>query len=335
MIRVTVTIFLTLIILAGCDNNRPAVNNEGVQTDSLSWYTENIKADSTDYQLWGGRAKLYLEKGDINASMRDLQKAIKLAPEQNTLFYILADVYFALGQAENGITSLKKALELNPNDVAGYLKLSEVYILLGDAKTAIRYAEEAISIDRQNAESFYVLAMAEMADHDTASAILNFGISANMDTANYMANMQLGAIYNSRGDSVCKKYFEKALDVVPGDEGAAYFLGMIYQEDRKFDKAIEYFDISIAANPDNRRAYYNKGYIYLVETDDPELAKQMFRKAVSINPNYVEAVYNLGRAMEVLMQYDSARIQYRKAADILPNYPLAVQGLNRLDDMGK
>ena len=75
------------------------------------------------------------------------------------------------------------------------------------------------------------------------------------------------------------------------------------------------------------------GYIYLVEYNDYENAKLMFEKAVELSPSYVEAVYNLGRTLEVMGDYNGAREYYWKALDLLPNYPLAVQSLNRLDDI--
>ena len=333
MIRVVSFLFIVVVGFYACNNEGRTKNFTNEVADSVDYYTECMQRDSTNYKLWGDRAKLYLKKGNLDASLRDLQYALKLAPNQPELFLILSDVYFVLGQADNGISSLKKVVQLDDKNVDAYLKLSEVYLLMDNPKVAERYANEALNVDRRNAESFYVLAMAQMANRDTASAILNFGISANLDTASYMSYMQLGAIYNSRGDSVSKDYFEKALEVVPNDESAAYFLGMYYQEKSDFLNAIKYFDIVNIANPENRRAYYNKGYIYLVELGDPNKAIDMFEIAVGLNPLYVEAVYNLGRSYEELKDYDNARVQYRRAIEILPNYPLAVQGLNRLDDI--
>ena len=175
--------------------------------------------------------------------------------------------------------------------------------------------------------------MGLMENGDTNQAITNLRISANYDSTNYMTFMQLGAIYTARNDSSSKTYFTKALNIYPSDERALYYLGMYYHENSQFDAALEKYSRVVDLYPQNNRAYYNMGYIYLVEYNDYENAKLMFEKAVELSPSYVEAVYNLGRTLEVMGDYNGAREYYWKALDLLPNYPLAVQSLNRLDDI--
>lgn len=328
--------FLVIIIafINGCNNpTQKAQNTAAHNVDSISILTNLLMTDSLNAGLFASRAELYLQKGDIDPALRDLQAALKLAPNDAGLFILLSDIYIVLGQTDNSIASLKKAIRLEPANEIPFLKLSEVYLQLDDPTTALRYVEEAISINRQNAESYYVKAVGLMENHDTAAAILNLKISANLDSNNYMANMQLGVIYTAAKDTLSKDYFEKALVAIPDDEKALYYLGMYYQEHREFSRAIDRFSRITELYQGNKRAYYNMGYIYLVEYEDFENAKLMFLEAITINPRFVEATYNLGRTLEALGDYNGARDYYKKSLELLPNYPLAVQGMNRLDDM--
>jgi len=329
-----ILIFFITTIFVSCTNSvqnkTTELNND---TDSITIITELLIQDSLNPILLADRAKLYLQKGKIDPALRDLQTALKLTPNNPQLFLLLSDIYFVLGQSDNSIASLKKAIKLNPNSVIPYIKLSETYLLLNEPSTAIQYADEAINKNRQNAEPYYIKAMALLENKDTTNAILNLNMSANRDTSNYMTFMQLGAIYTVLGDSLSKTNFKKALSIIPNDERALYFLGMYYQEHGEFTKAIEKYSKIADLYHDNKRVYYNMGYIYLVEFEDFENAKTMFQEAILISPLYVEAVYNLGRTHEALKEYNEARIQYKKALEILPNYPLAVQGMNRLDDI--
>jgi len=327
-------IMLVIVTIIGCDNlsNSNKITNTANE-DSLVILTNLIASDSLSDNLFAKRATLYLQRGNIDPALRDIQTALKINPENPGLFILLSDVYLVLGQTENSIASLKKAFKLNQDSEVPFLKLSEVYLLLEDPKTALNYANEAISINRYNPESYYLKAMCLMENLDTNKAITNFRISANYDSTNYMTYMQLGAIYTSRNDTLSKSYFLKALEIVPGDERALFYLGLYYQEQRDLDKAIEIYSKIAAKYPDNKRAYYNMGYLYLVEFEDLENAKLMFESAISISPGYVEAVYNLGRTYEALGDYTSAREQYWRSLELLPNYPLAIQSLNRLDDI--
>lgn len=329
-----VLLLLVVVILFGCNNTtqKKHIPVEG-NADSISVITNLLLEDSLNPHLFAVRSEIYLQKGNIDPALRDLQSALKLTPDDPKLFLLLADIYFVLGQTDNGIASLKKSMRLNPDSETPYLKLSETYLLLDEPVTAIRYADEAININRQNPEAYYVKAMGLMENSDTSAAIINLGISANLDSNNYMANIQLGSIYTAANDTLSRTYFYRALKIKPDDERALYYLGMYYQEHNEFEKAIEKFNRLAGLYPGNHRTYYNMGYIYLVEMENYDTAKIMFQEAISINPRFVEAVYNLGRTMEAMGDYNGAREQYKKSLELLPNYPLAVQGMNRLDDI--
>ena len=330
---IPVIILLAISVLTGCNNSastkKASYDGSG---DSLEILTSLISNDSLNADLFARRADNYIHRGNIDPALRDIQSALELSPQDPKLFILLSNAYFILGQTDNAISSLKKSIRLQPNNVVPFLKLSEIYLLMNDPSTSIKYVDEAISIDRENAESYYVKAMCLMENKDTLQAITNFRISANLDTTNYMTYLQLGAIYTSRNDTSSKLYFEKALKAKPNDERSLYYLGMYYQEHNQFAKAINSFSRLIELYPENKRTYYNIGYIYLVEHEDFENARIMFEKCIELSPGFVEAVYNLGRTMEAMGDYTGAYEQYKRSLELLPNYPLAVQGLNRLDD---
>lgn len=327
-------IILAILAISGCENTsskKKSIQENSV--DSVAVLTNLITKDSLNDELFTNRATHYLLRGNIDPALRDIQSALKINPEKPELFILLSDVYMVLGQTENSIASLKKAIKLNSKSEIPFLKLSEIYLLLKDQKTAINYANEAISLNRENPESYYLKALCLLEDRDTTQAITNFRISSNYNPNNYMTYMQLGAIYTSLNDSSSKIYFEKALELKANDERAMYYLGMYYQEHNQPYKAIEMYSTITEVYPGNKRAFYNMGYLYLVEFEDYKNAKQMFESAVLLSPTYVEAVYNLGRSLEAMGDYSGAREQYWKSLEILPNYPLAVQSLNRLDDI--
>jgi len=329
-------IFIVILIttVSACNNspNQQKKSGMGENAVSLILLNELISQDSLNPKHLAERAGLLLKLGKVDQALRDLQEALELTPNDPKLYIILSDIYFVLGQTDNSIASLKKSIRLNPDDETPYLKLSETYLLLNNPSVAIQYADEAINIDRKNAESYYIKAMALLENKDTSEAILNLGISSNLDINNYMTYMQLGVIYTRMNDTLSKTNFEKALELKPNDERALYYLGMYYQEHYDFENALEIFTTISNYYPDNKRAYYNMGYIYLVEIDDYKNAKIMFQEAILLNPRYVEAVYNLGRTLEAMDDFNGARVQYKKSLELLPNYPLAVEGMNRLDD---
>lgn len=333
-----VFVFLIAVFLFSCDSLLDKSKAKGGENfnaaDSVEILTRLINNDSTNYEYFEKRAFYYLQKGNIDPAFRDLSYALQLKPDAPSLYFMLSDIYFLLGKTDNSISALKKAYELGPENEKAFLKLSERYLMLQDYDNALAYAERAISMNLDNSDAYYYKGIVKMETGDTLAALNNLKIACNLDTLNYKAFMQVGGLLSVLNDTTAESYFVGALKASPGDESALFLLALFYQEHWKFDKAIEAYQVINEFYPDNQRAFYNLGYIYLVELNEPKNAADAFRQAIVIYPKYLEAIYNLGRTYEELGQYDLAREQYRKSLELLPNYPLAVQGLNRLDDRG-
>ena len=318
-----------VFLLFSCSNDKK-VEKDKID-DPIEYLTEEISKQPEDYKLYGMRASVFLEQGKLDPALRDLNKALSINPNDSELYVILSDIYFVMGNKENSISALKKAISLDPKNVVPLIKLSEFYLLMGEYEKVQFYADRALMLNMDQAEPYYYKGMAFLEIGDTANSIINLKIASNIDTLNFAANMQLGAIYYSENDSISEIYLKKAIKNQPDNSSALYYLGMLYQDNKEFDKALNVYAELINNTKSGKRAYYNSAYIYLVELQDYEKAEEMFLAAISIDPDFVEAVYNLGRTYEAKGNFEQARVQYQKSIEILPNYPLAVQGLNRLD----
>jgi len=319
-----------LLLVISCQNT-DTKQSKNIIEDPLVFLNSEIEQQPENYQLYAQRASLFLEQGKLDPAFRDLSKALEINPDDAGLYVILADIYFVMGNKDNSISALKKAIKLNPESEIPLTKLAELYLLTGEYDKSIFFADRSLIIDVNNAEPYYYKGMALLETYDTANAILNLKIASNIDTNNYSANMQLGAVYYHVNDSISEIYLKSAIKNQPDDASAHYYLGMLYQENGDFEKALETYSQLFNNKKGSKRAYYNSGYIYLVEIKQFPKAVEMFTEAVALNPAFVEAVYNLGRSYEAMGDFDSARTQYQNAIKILPNYPLAVRGLNRLD----
>lgn len=333
--RIRFSILIPLIAflfsLSSCDDGSKAASKNGEkQLDSISYYTNLIQSDSTNYRYYARRAALYLEKEQVNAAFRDLSQALDRNATDASLYIMLADIYFIIGKTDNSITALKKALEINPSYEMAYLQLAKTYLILREYELSEQYAEKLKSINIDNPEAYYLMGIGFMERADTARAIVELQLAATLDTLHYAALMQLASIYDSKEDTIAIAYYKKALKAKPMDESALFYLAVAYQDNKRFVESIKLFDTLCATYATSRRPYYHLGYIYLVEFQQYDKAEAAFIKAIEIDPSYVEAVYNLGRTYEAMGNFNAARVQYRQALQLLPNYPLAVQGLNRI-----
>jgi len=324
-----------MALLASCGNRNNKANHNFEQalstSDSISLLTSDIKKDSSDYNLWKERAKLYLKRGNVDFAFRDLGRALDLNNKDPELYILLSDIYFTIGKVDESFSAIKKAIDLEPKNPESYLKMARFKLILESYKQAVSYADKVLSFEPENPEAYYIKAISALEQKDTATAITLMKVAANYDTAFYAANFNLGVVLDTRHDTLAKVYFEKAIKNKPDDVIARYSLGLFYQKQKQFDKAFKAYDELIAIHPDNAAAYFNKGFIYLTDLLEFEKAETHFKKAIEVKPDYTAAVYNLGRTYEVMGDTALAEQKYREALKLTTNYPLAVEGLNRLE----
>jgi len=332
--RIFILVWVFVFAVVACNRNGGASSEKEkkatLSADSIELVTDLIRNDSADFRLYLTRARLNLERGKIDPAFRDVNTALDLNPEAPEAFMLLSDLYFILGNLDNAFSALRKAAELDPANEIPYVKQAEAYLVIRNYSMAQKSADRALSINVNNADAYFLKGVAFIEQGDTASAITHLQISANLDTTKYEAYMQLASVYQQRGDTLAFDYYFSALKIHPDDEKALFGLARFYQDLGRYDEAIGYYGKVNQLYPLSKEAYFNKGYIYLVEEEDFDRAAAAFQQAINIDPSYVKAVYNLGRTYEAQGLYDEAAVKYRQALELHTNYSLAIEGLNRM-----
>ena len=81
-------------------------------------------------------------------------------------------------------------------------------------------------------------------------------------------------------------------------EDALIEMGKFYFINRKYDKAVEEFKKAALVNPGNPEIYYNLGLAYEGKRES-NLAKEMYEKALAIDPKYELAKEHLDKLIGV------------------------------------
>ena len=132
-------------------------------------------------------------------------------------------------------------------------------------------------------------------------------------------------------ERIAADYLRNALNIKPDSKEALYLLGMFYQENGQYEKAIDTYAILGKLDTTYRNAPYNTGYIYLVYLNDYKKAIVYFSQAIQRDPEYAEAFYNRGYAYELSGKYQEAYADYKMTLKLKDNYEKAIEGLNRID----
>jgi protein O-GlcNAc transferase len=128
------------------------------------------------------------------------------------------------------------------------------------------------------------------------------------------------------------------LEIDRGNEYALHMLGIIYYELEEYDKAKDFLERALQANPASADTYYDMGNVHsnLGNLDEAILN---YRKAIETDPMYVDAYNNLGTVLHDKGNIDEAIDCYEKALEINPgafrinnNVGLALQDKGMIDE---
>jgi len=298
---------------------------------TLADLNKQIAGNSSDPDLYNKRAVFYLIDHDFDKAFQDINRAISLSPS-NPLYYItLSDIYLLQGQTKNCGESLAKAISLDPKNNEALLKLAKLNLVLKEYPATFEYIKKALNVDPVNPRAYFIRAIALLEKGDTVSAADDLKKAVDQDQEFFDAYLELGELYSIKKDKLASDYLRNALNIRPESKEALYLLGMYYQENNQFDKALETYAILGKIDTTFKNVPFNTGYIYLVYLKDFQQAARFFSQAIRKDPGYAEAYYNRGYAYELSDQSDKARSDYKMTLRLKTNYQKAIDGLNRLD----
>jgi tetratricopeptide (TPR) repeat protein len=302
-------------------------------TSSLLALDKLIRDNPKNPALFARRAKLYADKKNWSQALSDVTIALRM-DSLNPAYYISqAEYYIFNGEPNSAKKGLDLCLKKFPGNTDVMLKLAEIHLYLkeyGQAKMVLR---DVIPINDDIAQIYFIQGLIALETKDTTGAIRNFQVAIDKDPEFYAAYIQAGKIFSVQNNPLAMQYLKSAVDLQPNMYEAHYLLGMYYQEHNMLDEAHqEYEFISTRIDSTQADPYFNRGYIEMVYRGNYPEAEKWFSKAIYWNPNYADAWYNRGFTYELDGKLSKAKEDYRKAIEIEPNFPLAIKGLNRIDD---
>ncbi|MFC2048833.1 tetratricopeptide repeat protein [Elusimicrobiota bacterium] len=147
---------------------------------------------------------------------------------------------------------------------------------------------------------------------------------------NFRAHNNLGVLYEAQ-----KKYdkafqeYQKALEIYPDYAKGHNNLGVLYEAQKKYDKAFQEHQKALEIYPDYAKAYNNIGLIYHHKKEYGK-AFQKYQKAIKLDPNFAAAHFNLAVLYKTQKKYDEALQEYQKALKFDPYYTEAYSSLGVL-----
>lgn len=208
----------------------------------------------------------------------------KVSPNNPKSLNNVAQQYLDEGNFDKAIAELEKAIKLNPNFTHAYHNMGHIYQIKGNYDLAVRYYSKAIELNpklwqsRSNLGELYV----QKGEYDKALEQLTVADSINPNNPEIYHN--IGHVYQKKGDfETAFKYYDKVLALNPKFVQTYENLGVIYFTKKDYPTALNYFNKALEITPNNSKLYASIGIVYLRAGNNAQ-AQKSFEKALSINP---------------------------------------------------
>ena len=292
-----------------------------------------------------GNAKNKDKWDDIIAIFR---KVVELDPnhygfEKNgrpfSAYYYLGEISEQMGDYQSAANAFKELIRIMPYQPTFYLRLGSLYEQLDDKQEAITAYERAIKINRglwrahdalwklhfEQFDRLYKADQLEAAAEHLRRAIDSYSElpPANLEHDNNLLahfGARLGSLYVVlQRDNEAIAVLEKALEMMPDNPDANYWLGLAYQEIGNFERAEHYLRKTIALSPEREEAYNALGYFFAESGTNLDEAVTLIQKALKKSPANGAYLDSLGWAYFKQGKLNDALKQLEKAVLYMPN----------------
>jgi tetratricopeptide (TPR) repeat protein len=274
-----------------------------------------------------------LERARAAASHQEWEQAAQLAqqaanedPSNEDAWALLGETQMANGDTTAAVASYVKALDLNPKLPSAVLALTGYYLEQGRVNAADSVVTAAEAKDKKGKYDEIKVARGEIyaARGDMAEATRILASATRKNPKNPLYPQILARIYMSKHVlDLAEKYYADAWALSPGDPVVAYEYGLVLQDLKKYNEALELFKQVQEKDTSNRSVDYMIGRLYFAARRWAEAATQ-FERAVEKRPDHFLSFYLLGRSYyefsraEKLNFYPQAEKALRGAHELKP-----------------
>lgn len=320
-------IALIYISCGGREANKKTVTSTGDNlVDQLNLQLEK---SPDDIDLLYQRASVFFEKDEYEASIQDLEKAMKIDSLKPEIYHLLADNYLNYFRSREAMSTMEKVVRLFPERIPSLLKLSEMQMILNQNQNSIFTVNEILRLSPQNNEAFFMLGMNFRAMGDIDRSINSFQTAVENDPEMVDAWMILGDLHEKKGSKDAIKFYDNAINVAPDKPEVLHSKAFYLQNHGDIPGALDLYKQINIKSPNYTDAYLNAGLIY-IEQDSLDLAFEQMNLLAGVAPQNPLAYYYRGLIHNAYGNYEAASIDLQNSINISSDFTVAEELLKEV-----
>jgi tetratricopeptide (TPR) repeat protein len=258
-------------------------------------------------------ANAFLAVGLPDRAEKNAQIALSMSQECTACYQTLAQIAERQDNSEKALAYLVAAKQRAPLDPEVLFEFGKVCLERNLVDDALPALTKAVELQPDNDSYVYVLGSANVARGHLPDALKLFQQLQRKHPHDAVLAYAIGAVYYLQGKfGEAEAALRQSLAVQPDQVAASYYLALTYDAMGDDDRAIPIFRDLLKANPRHAPSYVKLGTI-LVREHQYEEAQQNLEQAVSLDPDSVEAHYQLGLLLRRLGKSSESESQFAES----------------------
>lgn len=256
-----------------------------------------MKLEPNNAEIWSLLGHCLSRQHKTKESLKAFQRAAKIDPDDPNNLYNIADACLGLGQPEEAVNPLLRAVQLKHDFSLAHYDLSLAYLMMKKYRESEMAARAALRDDPEMGFQWSNLGMG--ATENLGLALMNQGRMEEAEAC-FRRNLQLFAktyfnlgltLFRSKRFEEALRFFQRALELEPEDPEYRNLLGQTYEELGQPEETERSLHRAIEINPQYAMGYYDLGVILAKREGRREEAFEAFQHALKINPDLTWAHY--------------------------------------------
>ncbi len=201
---------------------------QGISEKALAFLLQAKKQDPENPEILFEFGKVCLRRNLVKDAVPALERAVALAPENDSYAYVLVSAHVADGNLTRAASLLSQLLHKHPDDAILNYAMGAVYYLqakYSDAETSLKKSLKT-QPDQVAASYYLALTYDATGDDEQATALLRDSIKRRPDHG--LSYVKLGTILVRQHEyDEARSDLEKAISIVPDSVEAHYQLGVL------------------------------------------------------------------------------------------------------------
>lgn len=267
-----------------------------------------LKPESQEPYLFLGM--LYSSRGEHDKAIKNLNNLLDIEADSIMAFYYLGRIYTDMKQYPKALDNYNKALALKPGFRGALFDVARIHETRSRNDEAVSAYKKLLSLYPQDQEARNRLGNLLLKINRLDEALIQFEEMKNGKVNEAAVRIKIGLIYlEQQKVKNAIEEFTVALDLLPGNDMAIYYLGIAYMNGDNSNLAIDNF-IKVPTSSEYRTdAIINAGYI-LKEAGRIKEAISLLEGTLKTDPK------DMGLYMLLVSLYSDSE-QYDKAKELL------------------